>query len=194
MKKLVIGLFLGLLPLGIVFAQEKNEKKENAFYQLIAKDINGKDFAFEQLKGKKVLIVNVASKCGLTPQYKELQALYKKYSGDGDDLNKKKFIIIGFPANDFGKQEPGTNEEIKSFCTQNYGVTFPMMAKITVKGDEIHPVYQWLTRKEINGVKDAPVEWNFQKFLIDEQGKFVEMIPPKEKPDSEKIAQWLEEK
>jgi len=195
MKKLVIFLFFGLSALGMLSAQDKNEKiekKENAFYQFTVKDIDGNDFAFEQLKGKKVLIVNVASKCGLTPQYKELQTLYQKYSGGGENLSEKKFVIVGFPANDFGKQEPGTNEEIKSFCTKNYNVTFPMMSKITVKGDEIHPLYQWLTQKKLNGIKDAPVEWNFQKFLIDEQGNFVEMIPPKEKPDSEKIIRWLE--
>ncbi len=192
MKTIIAILSLCFLISCPAFAQEM--KEEMPFYKFVVKDINGKDFAFEQLKGKKILIVNVASKCGLTPQYEELQALYKKYSGNGKEWKEKDFVIIGFPANDFGKQEPGTNDEIKTFCTTNYGVTFPMMSKITVKGDEIHPVYQWLTQKELNGVKDAPVEWNFQKFLIDEQGNFVDMIPPKEQPDSEKIIQWLEEK
>jgi glutathione peroxidase len=155
------------------------------FYDFTVKDIDGKDFSFEKLKGKKVLIVNVASKCGLTPQYKELQELYTKYGGE-------KFVIVAFPANNFGKQEPGTDAEIKEFCTSKYAVSFPVMSKISVKGDDIHPLYRWLTEKHHNGVKAAPVEWNFQKFLIDEQGRFVDVVLPKEKPNTDKIIQWLE--
>jgi glutathione peroxidase len=154
------------------------------FYDFTVKDIDGNDFSFTELKGKKVLVVNVASKCGLTPQYKELQELYTKYG-------KEKFTILAFPANNFGKQEPGTNQEIKEFCTTKYEVTFPVMSKISVKGDDMHPVYHWLTEKRNNGVTDAPVEWNFQKFLIDEQGKLIDVVPPKEKPNSEKIIKWL---
>ena len=150
------------------------------FYALSAKTIDGEDFSFEQLKGKKVLVVNVASKCGLTPQYEELETLYKMYGGNN-------FIIMGFPANNFMKQEPGTEDEIKTFCESNYGVTFQMMSKISVKGDDMHPVYQWLTQEEKNGVKDSQVKWNFQKYLINEEGKYVEVFSPKTKPLSENI-------
>ena len=131
--------------------------------------------------------MNTASKCGNTPQYAQLEALYKKYGGD-------KFAIIGFPANNFGAQEPGTNEEIKQFCSMNYGVTFQMMSKISVKGKDIAPLYKWLTSKDENGVMDAPVKWNFQKFMIDENGKIAGMVPPGEKPDSEIIINWIESK
>jgi glutathione peroxidase len=139
-----------------------------------------------RLEGKKVLIVNTASKCGFTPQYEGLQELYTKYGGED-------FVIIGFPANDFLKQEPGTNEEIREFCTLNYGVSFPMMAKISVKGKDMHPLYQWLTRKELNGYRDSKVKWNFQKYLVDEKGRLVGMYPPKTKPLSEEMIGWITE-
>ncbi len=153
-------------------------------YDFKATTIDGKEFDFSTLKGKKVLIVNTASKCGHTPQYKDLEDLYKTYGGD-------KFVIIGFPANNFLHQEPGTNDQIKEFCTLNYGVTFPMMEKISVKGDSITPLYKWLTNKSENGVMDAPVTWNFQKFMIDENGKVVGMVPPKENPKCDKILNWI---
>jgi glutathione peroxidase len=121
---------------GAVFAQQ-------SFYDFKVKDIDGKDFDLASLKGKKVLIVNTASKCGNTPQYEQLQDLYEKYG-------EEKFTIIGFPANNFGQQEPGTNKEIEEYCTKNYGVTFQMMEKISVKGDDMHPLYQWLTQKSKN--------------------------------------------
>jgi len=149
-------------------------------------NLEGKEFDLAQLKGKKVLIVNTASKCGFTPQYEGLQELYKKYGGED-------FVIIGFPANNFLWQEPGTNEEIREFCTLNYGVTFPMMAKISVKGKDMHPLYRWLTQKELNGFKDSSVKWHFQKYLVDEKGKLVGVIPPKTKPLSEEILQWVRE-
>ena len=136
-------------------------------------------------KGKKVRVVNVASKCGLTPQYAQLEKLYEKYKD-------KDFVIIGFPANNFMGQEPGSNEEIAQFCSLNYGVTFPMMAKISVKGKEIAPLYQWLTEKKLNGKEDASVQWNFQKFMIDENGNWVGFASPKESPFSEKIVTWIE--
>jgi glutathione peroxidase len=158
--------------------------QESSLYNFTVKTIDGEDFSFSNLKGKKVMIVNVASKCGLTPQYAQLQELYEQYK-DND------FVIIGFPANNFKAQEPGTNEEIKAFCTANYGVTFPMMAKISVKGEDIAPLYRWLTSKEANGVADAEVTWNFQKFLIDENGHWVKSIEPKESPKSEKIVNWI---
>ncbi|MCF6184977.1 MAG: glutathione peroxidase [Bacteroidales bacterium] len=155
-----------------------------SFYDLEAKTIDGKTFKFEQLKGKKVMIVNTASKCGYTPQYADLEKLYEAYK----DSN---FVIIGFPANDFLRQEPGTNEEIKSFCTLNYGVTFPMMAKIHVKRKEIHPVYQWLTKKEKNGVLDSKIKWNFQKYIINENGKLLNVFYSKTKPFDEAILKLL---
>ena len=164
-----------------------NAQTSKSFYDFKVKTIDGKPFDLNTLKGKKILVVNTASKCGLTPQYEQLEALYKKYGGN-------KFTIIGFPANNFMGQEPGTNEEIKEFCSVNYGVTFQMMSKISVKGDDIDPLYKWLTNKEENGVMDAPVKWNFQKFMIDENGKLVDMVPPKELPNSDKIIKWIEGK
>ncbi|MDR1011553.1 MAG: nitroreductase family protein [Opitutaceae bacterium] len=155
------------------------------FHNFKVRDINGDDLDLASFKGKKVLVVNVASKCGLTPQYTQLQALYKKYGPD-------KFAIVGFPANNFGKQEPGTDAEIKEFCSTKYSVTFPMMSKISVKGDDIHPLYAWLTQAAVNGKQDAPVTWNFQKFMIDENGNWAGMVPPRTLPDSEIITNWIE--
>lgn len=172
--------------------QEQNNSNNNkmqathTLYDFVVKDIDGKDFDLASLKGKKVLVVNVASKCGLTPQYKDLQALYDKYK----DQN---FVVIGFPANNFMGQEPGTNEQIKEFCTLNYGVTFPMMDKISVKGKNQAPLYKWLTNKSENGKIDQEVTWNFQKFLIDEDGNLVDVVLPKESPMSEKIVKWITE-
>ena len=157
---------------------------QNAFYDFKVRTIDGDNFNLSSLKGKKVLVVNTASKCRLTPQYKQLQELNDKYGGD-------KFVIIGFPANNFLKQEPGSNAEIREFCSANYGVTFQMMEKISVKGDDIHPLYKWLTDKSLNGVMDAPVTWNFQKFMIDENGRLVDMVPPRESPDCDKIVNWI---
>lgn len=156
---------------------------QNGFYDFKVKTLEGDQFDFSSLKGKKVMIVNTASKCGNTPQYKQLESLYEKY---GDKL-----VILGFPANDFGAQEPGTAQEIKKFCTENYGVTFPMMDKVTVKGKDMAPVYKWLTSRDLNGVKDSQVKWNFQKYLIDENGNLVDVLDPKEMPDSEKVIAWL---
>lgn len=151
------------------------------------KDIEGKDFEINLLKGKKVMIVNVASKCGLTPQYKELQALYEKYH------DSHQFEIIAFPANNFLNQEPGTAEEIKSFCERNYGVTFKLMDKISVKGNDIHPIYQWLTDKTKNGVSDEKIQWNFQKYLINPDGTIAMVLKPNENPLSNKVIQWIEQ-
>jgi glutathione peroxidase len=157
------------------------------FYDVKVKTLEGVDFDFSTLKGKKVMVVNTASKCGFTPQYKALEALYEKYGSED-------FVIIGFPANNFANQEPGTAEEILQFCRDNYSVTFPMMEKISVKGKDIHPLYNWLTSKAENGVMDSDVRWNFQKYLIDENGKLVDVIYSKEVPDSEKIVSWLTSK
>jgi glutathione peroxidase len=159
---------------------------QDPVYQFTVTDLYGEDFALSGLEGKKIMIVNTASKCGLTPQYEDLQKLYETYKEDD-------FIIIGFPANDFLKQEPGTNEEIAEFCEENYGVTFPMMAKISVKGPDMHPVYQYLTRESLNGFADSKVKWNFQKYLIGEEG-FVEMVvEPRTKPFDESIVSWIED-
>jgi len=160
---------------------------KKSLYDFKVTTIDGQPFDLATLKGKKVLIVNVASKCGYTPQYAQLEELYKKNSSDN-------FVIIGFPANNFMGQEPGTNEEIKEFCTSKYNVTFPMMAKISVKGKDIDPLYNWLTEKDQNGVLDAPVKWNFQKFMINEQGQVVGFAAPGEKPFDDKIISWIEKK
>ena len=156
-------------------------------YDFKVTDIEGKEFDMTQLKGKKVMIVNTASECGFTPQYKELEMLYEKYKD-------KNFVIIGFPANNFGGQEPGTNTEIKSFCSKNYGVTFQMMSKISVIGDDIAPIYNWLQNKSENGVNDGTVKWNFHKFLIDENGKWIRSVGSKTKPMNDEITQWIEGK
>jgi len=160
-------------------------QSEKTFHNFIIETLEGEEFDTGSLRGQKVMVVNVASKCGLTPQYEQLQEVYEKY-GDDD------FMIIGFPANNFLSQEPGSAEEIREFCTENYGVTFPLMAKISVKGDDMNEVYQWLTQKDQNGVLDSEVSWNFQKYLIDEYGNLVTMVPPKVKPDSEEIINWIE--
>ena len=165
--------------------QAQNNADNQTIYQFTVEDINGKPFALADLKGKKVMIVNTASKCGLTPQYKELEALYQQYKD-------KDFIIIGFPANNFLGQEPGSNEQIASFCSINYGVTFPMMSKISVKGKNMHPLYQFLTQKSKNGVEDSKVQWNFQKYLIGRDGKLEKVIAPKTLPSSDEVTQWIE--
>lgn len=157
------------------------------FYDFKVKTLDGETFDFASLKGKKVMIVNTASKCGFTPQYKDLEELYKKFGGNN-------FVIIGFPANNFANQEPGTAAEIKEFCTKNYGVTFPLMDKVSVKGSDMTPVYQWLTSKSKNGVLDSEVKWNFQKYLIDEKGNLKDVIYSKESPLSEKVIAWVSAK
>jgi glutathione peroxidase len=156
-------------------------------HSFTVEDIYGEPFDLASLKGKKVMVVNTASKCGLTPQYEDLEKLFRQYGGD-------RFVIIGFPANNFMNQEPGTNEEIAEFCQSNFGVSFPMMSKVSVKGKDISPVYAWLTQKRENGVMDADVSWNFQKFLIDEEGRLVDMLKPRDSALSEKVISWLEQK
>jgi glutathione peroxidase len=178
MKKLSLILAISMMLTGAISAQK-------TLHNFKTKTIDGMEFDLASLKGKKVLVVNTASRCGLTPQYKELEALYNKYK----DRN---FVIIGFPANNFMSQEPGTNEEIKEFCEINYGVTFPMMSKVSVKGKDQDPIYNWLTNKSENGILDAEVSWNFQKFMIDENGNMVDFASPRESPASEKIVRWIE--
>jgi len=179
MKRILIIIVMAA-SIGSLYSQDQS------IYDFKVKTLEGEDFSFEQLKGKKVMIVNTASKCGFTPQYEDLQELWEHYGGDD-------FIIIGFPANNFMNQEPGSDEDIMAFCSRNYGVTFPMMSKISVKGDDMHPVYKWLTQKELNNFKDSKVQWNFQKYLIDENGRLVKVIKPKIKPTDPEILNWLNE-
>lgn len=157
--------------------------KQN-IYQYKVEDLSGNTFDFASLKGKKVMIVNTASKCGLTPQYKDLEAIYKEYQDKG-------FVIVGFPANNFAAQEPGTNEEIASFCQMNYGVTFPMMDKVSVKGDDMCEIYQFLTQESKNGLQDSNVEWNFQKYLINENGELEKVISPQTLPTDPEVISWI---
>jgi glutathione peroxidase len=162
-------------------------KSQTSFYDLKSKTIDGQAFDFASLKGKKVLVVNTASKCMYTKQYEELEKLYKTYK----DSN---FVIIGFPANNFFKQEPAGNKDIHEFCTKNYGVTFQMMEKISVKGDDMDPVYLWLTQQKKNGKMDSFVKWNFQKYMIDETGNLVDVVQPKVSPLDAKIVNWITKK
>ena len=181
MKSLTITLSFLLITLASMAQDEKT------VHDFKVTDLSGEEFDFSTLKGKKVMIVNTASKCGLTPQYEQLQAIYEKYESQD-------FVIVGFPANSFMKQEPGTDEEIATFCEKNYGVTFPMMSKISVKGDDMHPIYQFLTTKEKNGLSDNDVAWNFQKYLINEKGELVKVIGPRTQPDDDEIVSWIEGK
>ena len=194
MKKNVI---LSLLTVALISCQGNSQTKNNALsvktekimkptiYNYKVEDINGKTFDFAKLKGKKILVVNTASKCGFTPQYKELETLYETYKD-------KNLVIVGFPANNFASQEPGTNEEIVTFCTQNYGVTFPMMSKISVKGADMAEIYKFLTKKEKNELQDSDVEWNFQKYLINENGELEKVLPSKITPMSAEIINWVQ--
>ena len=167
-------IFLFLMGIMLGKAQTKKQMNDQTIYQFEVEDITGKAFPLSSLQGKKVMIVNTASKCGLTPQYKD-----------------KDFVIIGFPANNFLKQEPGTNEEIASFCQVNYGVSFPMMSKISVKGKDMHPLYQFLTQKSKNGVMDSKVSWNFQKYLIGKDGHLEKVIAPKTLPNDAEVIEWI---
>lgn len=152
----------------------------NNIYEISVKDIDGQEKALSAFAGKVLLIVNVASKCGFTPQYKNLQALYNRFKERG-------FEILGFPANDFGRQEPGTEAEIKSFCSTTYGVTFPMFSKIEVKGKDIHPLYAFLTEKATNPQFPGKITWNFNKFLLDRKGSILARFDSKDDPLGDKI-------
>lgn len=156
-----------------------------SIHSFTMKDIDGKDVSLGHYKGKVLLLVNVASKCGLTPQYEALQKIYSQYKDRG-------FVILGFPANNFLGQEPGTNEEIKNFCSLNYNVTFPLFSKISVKGDDIHPLYKFLTDKGTNPEFGGEIKWNFNKFLADKDGKIIARFEPRVKPDSDEVIQAIE--
>ncbi len=157
-----------------------------SFYDFTVTDIRGEEFDLAQLQGKKVFVVNTASECSLSPQFKSLEKLYRRYGGDD-------FTIIGFPCNDFGGREPGTDEEIAAYCKETYDISFPMMSRITIRGGEMHPLYRWLTRASENGVEDSKVAWNFQKYLIDEHGTLAGHLPPQKKPTCKEIVSWLKE-
>lgn len=152
---------------------------KSSFYDFKMKDLDGKEVDFSSYEGKKIMVVNVASKCGYTPQYEALQKLYEDHSD--------KIVILGFPANNFGGQEPGTNDEIKSFCSENFGVTFPVFEKISVKGFDKHPLYRWLSDPELNGWNSDEPNWNFCKYILDEKGELIKFFPSAVKPLDEEI-------
>ncbi len=179
--KTIIKLTLFLAVLISCYSQSKKSKMN--LYDIKINSLQGNPLNFSDFKGKKILFVNVASKCGFTPQYKDLQKLY--------DENKNKLVVIGVPCNQFGKQEPGNSSEIKSFCEENYGVSFPITEKIEVKGENQHPLYQFLTKKEKNGVKNSSVKWNFQKYLVNEKGELIDFWYSITKPTSRKILKHL---
>ena len=166
------------------FTPVKTEAVPKSIYDFKVAGLTGGTIDFAKYKGKKILIVNTASQCGNTPQYSDLEAMSKKYAG--------KLVIVGFPANNFGAQEPGSDKEISEFCTKNYSVTFPMASKISVKGDDMAPIYHWLTEKKYNNLKDSEVKWNFQKYLIDEKGNLVAVFDPRTKPMSPEIVAAIE--
>lgn len=187
MHKLIVLIFvISLVVILYAFIGRKGTPT-SSIHHFSAKNIDGEEVRLSSYKGKKVLIVNTASKCGFTPQYKDLEALYEKYKD-------KNFVIVGFPCNQFGNQEPGSSSDIKSFCTKNYGVTFPMMEKVNVKGDSICEIYKWLTSKDKNGVESSSVKWNFQKYMIDENGFLVGHVNSLRSPDCSTILKWIEGK
>lgn len=197
MKQIILSLFLLVVLMASckkeksdvaqtkVTTEETKEQVSENIYQFEVTDLYGEAFDFSKLKGKKVMVVNTASECGLTPQYADLQKLYETYKD-------KNFVIVGFPANNFGGQEPGSDEQIASFCKENYGVSFPMMSKISVKGGDMHEVYQFLTEKEKNGLQNSEVAWNFQKYLINEQGELEMVVEPRTLPTDPSIVNWIE--
>lgn len=191
MKKLLIFLFSA----GALLQSCKNQKNEisqskttentmnKTIFDYKVESLDGKEINFADFKGKKILIVNTASECGFTPQYADLEKLSKDYPD--------KLVVVGFPANNFGGQEPGTNTEIGAFCEKNFGVTFPMAAKVSVKGDDKAPIFKYLTEKDLNGVKNTAILWNFTKFLIDEEGHLIDSYISTTKPTSESITKYL---
>ena len=191
MKKL----FILLLSAGAFLQSCKNQKNdvsktkttennmEKSIFDYKVESLEGQEINFADFKGKKILVVNTASECGFTPQYADLEKLSKDYSD--------KLVVIGFPANNFGGQEPGSNTEIGAFCEKNFGVTFPMAAKVSVKGDDTAPIFKYLTEKDLNGVKNTAILWNFTKFLIDENGHLIDSFISTTKPTSESITKYL---
>jgi len=192
MKKYWIGvaalMFISAAGLLLVETKYSKETKKGnkSVYDFTLKNVGGKDVKLEQFRGQVVMLVNVASKCGYTPQYDGLQKIYEQYKDRG-------FVVLGFPANNFGAQEPGTNEEIKEFCRINYGVTFPIFSKISVKGEDIHPLYKYLTEKETDPEFAGEIKWNFNKFLIGKDGKIIARFDSKDKPEDPQVTAAIEQ-
>lgn len=166
-----------------VSQQKTAENMGKTIYDYKVESLDGGEINFADFKGKKILVVNTASECGFTPQYADLEKVYEQY--------KDKVVVVGFPANNFGGQEPGTNAEIGAFCQKNYGVTFPMAVKVSVKGDDTAPIFKYLTEKELNGVKNTAILWNFTKFLLDENGKLIDTFISTTKPTDEAIVKYF---
>ncbi len=183
MNKFISITLIALLSIGTLIAQENNKKMETPIYGFTMKTLDGKERSLADFKGKVIMVVNTASFCGYTPQYKDLEALYKLYKDKG-------FVVIGFPSNNFGKQEPGNNGDIATFCERNYGVTFPMFGKISVKGDDIHPLYKYLTTE--TQFKEE-IGWNFTKFLVDRNGNVVAKFASKVKPNEKEVIAKIDE-
>jgi len=187
MKKFVFLFALGFSILACTQQKKEISQDKNAAMKTIhdykVESLDGNEINFADFKGKKILIVNTASECGFTPQYADLETISKKYADE--------VVVVGFPANNFGGQEPGSNEEIGAFCQKNYGVTFPLAAKVSVKGDDIAPIFKYLTEKDLNGVKNTSIMWNFTKFLLDENGKLIDSFISTTKPTDEKIVKYF---
>ena len=189
--KMLLFFLIMVASLNIACSQQENKSRmshisDSTIYSFEVEDISGIKQTLADYKGKVLLIVNVASKCGHTPQYANLQNLYEKYADKG-------FVVLGFPANNFGQQEPGSNKEIKEFCSTNFHVTFPMFSKISVKGDDIHPLYKYLTVADTNPQFAGEITWNFNKFLIDKKGKIVARFDSGDNPESDKVIQAIEQ-
>ncbi len=182
MMKIINVLLTSLLLIGIFPLEVDNSKKMN-LYDIKINSLDGTPINLKTYKGQFILFVNVASECGFTSQYDGLQRLYDNYKG--------KLMVIGVPCNQFGQQEPGSNQQIESFCKENYGVSFVMSEKIDVKGKNIHPLYQWLTDKNLNGVKTTSVKWNFQKYIVGKQGEFIDYFYSLTRPTSSKITKLI---
>ena len=174
-------LFILMLSLFGLFSSKAQTPK--SIHSFKVESLDGKTIDFSKFKGKKILIVNTASECGFTPQYEDLEKLYDTY--------KNKLVIVGFPANNFGGQEPGSNQEIATFCKKNYGVSFPMAAKVSVKGSDTAPIFKFLTDKKLNGVKNTTILWNFTKFLLNEKGEIIDTFISTTKPTSDSITKYL---
>jgi glutathione peroxidase len=192
MKKFLIGaaICVAVSTLALFFVKAKDSKTDGkgtakSVYDFTLKNAKGQDVKLSDYRGKVVMLVNVASKCGYTPQYEGLQKIYERYKDQG-------FTILGFPANNFGAQEPGTDEEIQQFCRINYGVTFPVFSKISVKGDDKHPLYKYLTEKETNPQFAGEIKWNFNKFLVSKDGKIIARFESADKPEDAKVTQAIE--
>ncbi len=175
--------YLFILMFSIFGLFSSKAQTPKSIHSFKVKALDGKTIDFSKFKGKKILIVNTASECGFTPQYEDLEKLFEKY--------KDKLVVVGFPANNFGGQEPGTNEEIGAFCKKNYEVTFPMAAKVSVKGSDTAPIFKFLTDKNLNGVKNTTILWNFTKFLLNEKGELVDTFISTTKPTSDFITKYL---